>query len=575
MKYESMTIKKAMQMIEENKLLLPHIQRPFVWKQDRNNNQVKRFFDSIMRGYPFNTLLFWITRDDIQAREFIKNYKANMDVKDTYIKSSEYKDQEKMLVLDGQQRLQTLYIALKGTYDRKEMYFDVLSGTETFLDKQDELKFDFDYFAKDEMRSKNKDENNHRKYWFLLKDIVFSDEGASRIKKKIIKEMEKSMKVKEADEDIVEENVSQLKNLFTSIDLIYYFPIDSTVDEITDYEEILEIFIRANSGGTILSKSDLMFSLIKLNWDEAEEEFENLLDIINKQGAFKFDKDFILKTALVIIDKKAQYKVEKFKGKNGEENLKSIKKQWSQLVQAFKWIKDFLEYANISSDQTLPSYNALIPIIYFAYIHDCKPKSPKTKKNIQTWLYKALLNGNFSGQADRIIDNCTKIIKDNSKVEYFPFSEIENHMRSINRVTGVDSQIIDGNKNLVLNLMYIYNNKKINFQPLLNGNSPEIDHIFPRSKMTRKYRYSTSLVDSIGNYMFLEKNLNIEKTNILPEEYFSEAEAQFADIESDFYEVNCIPKEKSLQKPENFDQFLKERKSLIYNIIKYSLMYSE
>ena len=106
-----------------------------------------------------------------------------------------------------------------------------------------------------------------------------------------------------------------------------------------------------------------MFSLIKLNWDEVEEEFEELLESINKQGAFKFDKDFILKTALVVIEKKAQYKVEKFKGKAGEENLKSIKENWSRLVDSIKWRRDFLEYANITSDQTLPSYNAMMPII--------------------------------------------------------------------------------------------------------------------------------------------------------------------------------------------------------------------
>lgn len=564
-----MTIKKAVQMIDEGALMLPHIQRPFVWKQDRQNNQVKRFFDSIMRGYPFNTLLFWITRDEVQLRRFIVDYEDNMDVKSTYVKSSEYKDKEKTLVLDGQQRLQTLYLALKGTYNGKEMYFDVLSGRNVFLDKQDELKYNFDYLKKEELEDKNME----GKYWVLLKDIVLNDDPAPRIKKRILKNMKKQFLVTEDDEDLVDENVSQIKNLFTSIDLIYYFPIDSTVDEITDYEEILEIFIRANSGGTILSKSDLMFSLIKLNWDEVEEEFEELLESINKQGAFKFDKDFILKTALVVIEKKAQYKVEKFKGKAGEENLKSIKENWSRLVDSIKWMRDFLEYANITSDQTLPSYNAMIPIIYYAYIHNSKPKSIKIKKNIQTWLYKALLNGNFSGQADRVIDNCTKIIKNSSKVDYFPFEAIESHMRSINRVTGIDPQIIEGNKNLVLNLMYLYNNKKINFQPLYNGNSPEIDHIFPRSKMTRKYKYSTSLVDSIGNYMFLEKNLNIEKTNKLPEEYFEQAENEYANINFDFYEINCIPTDSDLRIPQKFTDFLNERRSLIYSIIKDSLVY--
>jgi len=129
-KYESMSIRKAVQIIDERKLLLPHIQRPFVWKQDRTNNQVRRFMDSIMRGYPFSTLLFWKTRDDIQVRRFVEDYKDGMNIKDTYIKSSELADKEKTLVLDGQQRLQTLYTALKGTYNGKELYFDILSGKE-------------------------------------------------------------------------------------------------------------------------------------------------------------------------------------------------------------------------------------------------------------------------------------------------------------------------------------------------------------------------------------------------------------------------------------------------------------
>ena len=85
-----------------------------------------------MRGYPFNTLLFWITRDEVQLRRFIVDYEDNMDVKSTYVKSSEYKDKEKTFSSDGQQRLQTLYLALKGTYNGKEMYFDVLSGRNVF-----------------------------------------------------------------------------------------------------------------------------------------------------------------------------------------------------------------------------------------------------------------------------------------------------------------------------------------------------------------------------------------------------------------------------------------------------------
>lgn len=569
MKYESISIKKAVQMIDEKKLLLPHIQRPFVWKQDRNNNQVKRFLDSILREYPFGTFLFWITRDDIQIRRFIDDYEDGMGVKKTYLKSSEYKNKEKTLVFDGQQRLQALYIALKGTYNGKELYFDILSGDIVFWDKGDELRYNFEYFKQDEVKKRN----NEKNYWVLLKNIVLSDESSTKLKRDVLKQMkEGDITITETVEEKVEDNIAKVKNLFSELELIYYYPIDSTLGKFTDYEEILEIFIRANSGGTPLGKSDLMFSLIKLSWDEAEEEFEDLLNIMNGQGAFYFDKDFILKTSLVLLDKRAKYAVEKFKGKEGGKTLETIKDNWQKIVESFDWLKDFLEYARITSDAILPSYNALIPILYFAYIYDCKPNSQKMKYNIQTWLYKALLNGNFSGQSDRVIDNCTDIIKDHSTTGYFPYSELENNIKTkLNRVVDVNQNIIDGNVHLILNLLYLFNNRIINFQPRLNGNSPEIDHIFPKSKMLRTYNYPSSIVNNIGNYMFLEKTLNISKRNELPENYFPDA----LNEQPDFYERNFIHNDHLLHKPEKFEEFVNRRRDMMFSTIREVLKYHE
>lgn len=565
MKYENMSIRKAVQLIEERKLLLPHIQRPFVWKQDRNNNQVKRFMDSVMRGYPFNTLLFWKTCGDIQVRKFVEDYKDDMNIKDTYVKSTELAGKEKTLVLDGQQRLQTLYMALKGTYNGKQMYMDILTGEETFQEGKDELKYNFDYLTKEQAESRS----NNGSYWVLFKDIVLSEDPAPKIRNRIVNEMRGKMDVDESTEVLVDNNVADIKNLFNELELIYYYPIDSTLGKFEKYEEILEIFIRTNSGGTVLGKSDLMFSLIKLSWEQAEEEFESLLDKLNKNGAFYFDKDFILKTALVIIEKKAQYRVEKFKGKEGDKNLVTIRKNWNNIQKSFRYLDDFLVNARITSDHMLPSYNALIPIVYFAYMHRCRANSPKVKQNIQTWLYKALLNANFSGNSDSIIDTCVDIIKNHSKVDYFPYVEIEASLKRKGRIVSMEDDIIDGNVYLVLNLLYTFNNQIINFQPKLNGNSPEIDHIFPRSKMIYTYKYPSRLINNIGNFMFLDKSLNIEKTNIMPEIYFPLALKQ----QSEFYKRNLIPSDSRLHKPNSFKAFVKTRRDIMLNTIKQVLVY--
>lgn len=568
MKYESMTIRKAVQMMDERKLLLPHIQRRFVWKQDRTHNQVRKFFDSVLRGYPFSTFLFWITRDDIQARRFVDDYRDDMNIKETYLKASEYKDKEKTLVLDGQQRLQALYMALKGTYNGRELYFDILSGKEIFQDGKDELRYNFKYFTEDEAEKQSRD----GEYWLLLGKIVMSDEDAVTIQIELLKKMREEIEVDDEIGKIVLKNVAQIKNIFNELPLIYYYPIDSTTGKFTDYEEVLEIFIRTNSGGTVLGKSDLMFSLIKLNWTDAEEEFEDLINSLNENGAFYFDKDFILKTALVVIEKGARYQVEKFKGNQGEKNLAAIQDNWQRVLRGFKYLDDFLVYARITSDYLLPSYNALIPIIYFAYVQNCKADSAKVKYNMQTWLYKTLLNANFSGQSDTIIDSCVDVIRNYSKADYFPYKELETNMKSRGRMVDVNFDIIDGNPYIILTLLYLFNNQIVNFQPRLNGNVPEIDHIFPRSKMLRApYKYRHGLVNNIGNYMFLEKSLNISKTNVLPEDYFPQALRE----RPDFYERYLIPNNTRLHKPEKFEEFLDTRRGKIFETIRRTLVYQE
>jgi uncharacterized protein with ParB-like and HNH nuclease domain len=564
MKYESLSIKKAVEMIDEKKLLLPHIQRPFVWKYD----QIKNLFDSILRQYPINTMLFWKTKEDVQIRRFIDNYIEGMNVQDTYLKTSEYQNKEKWLVLDGQQRLQTLYIALKGTFEKKELYFDILSGKIPVFDGKSELLYLVEYMTKEEVNQKNLEDNNH--YWILLKAIVLSDESSTVIKRAILKEINRTEEETKKIEEIVEDNVALIKNLFAENELLFHYSIDS-ITKPRSYDEVLEIFVRSNSGGTVLSKSDLMFSLIKLNWGTAEEDFEDLLSMINRQGTFSFDKDFILKASLVWLGKGAKYEVAKFKGNDGEKNLKEIQQKWPEIEKSFLWLQDFLAYARITSDTILPSYNALIPIIYYASLRGCKIVSPKVKYNMKTWLYRALLNGNFSGQSDRAIDNSAEAVLKNSTIDYFPFKEIDEKMVKLKRKVDVDVSIIDSNEYLILNMIYLFNNQIVNFDPRLLGNSPEIDHIFPKSKMTHTYKQPSAIVNNIGNYMFLEKTLNIEKTNIMPEKYFPQAIAE----QPEFFKRNFIPVDPELHKPEKFVEFVNKRREMIFETIKTLLVYRE
>lgn len=81
-----------------------------------------------MRKYPISTLLFWRTDESLKIRRFIDHYHDKLNLTDFYISSTDTKKKKKMVVLDGQQRLQAFYVALKGSYNRKELYFNALSG---------------------------------------------------------------------------------------------------------------------------------------------------------------------------------------------------------------------------------------------------------------------------------------------------------------------------------------------------------------------------------------------------------------------------------------------------------------
>jgi uncharacterized protein with ParB-like and HNH nuclease domain len=120
---------------EDGGFWLPNIQRPFVWSEE----QTCRLFDSILREYPISTLLVWKTKSNIRRRKFIENFRHELRnrLSDFYVPDD---DKRKCLVLDGQQRLQSLFIGLKGSYEGRELFLDILSGE---VAAPDDVKYKF------------------------------------------------------------------------------------------------------------------------------------------------------------------------------------------------------------------------------------------------------------------------------------------------------------------------------------------------------------------------------------------------------------------------------------------------
>ncbi len=543
-----MSIRKVVKSLNENEenggFWLPNIQRPFVWREE----QIEKLFDSVMRDYPISTLLAWRTKSNMKQRRFIKDYKKGINLYEQYEGNN---NKAKYLVLDGQQRLQSFYIGLKGTYEKKKLCFNILSGKPSM---PEETMYKFKFLESDKIKAP----------WFSVNELVMDNSTNKVIKKKCANEFEDDLTIEQID--LIEDNIDKIRNNFVQQEKINIQIIDSVDNpELYSEDDIVEIFIRYNSGGTVLGKSDLLFSLLTVSWEDANENISELLYKLNAQG-FKFDRDFILKTCLSLLKKGAAYNVTKFREPTTKEE---IQKKWDKIYDAICAVKDFLyDRTYIRTDKALSSYLMLIPLIYFRYHYKDRFNNAI---GMDTYILRSLLSGVFGGSPDSMIDNLTKQIDEDKD---FVLNNIFGEIRKSGRNLEISEELLlqenyySKNIHLLFNLWY----KDFNYIPSFQNNFPQVDHIFPQSLLKSvkiinpntgkrdvlKYKWFDR--DQIGNLMLLTKEENgpSGKSDIPPVEWFK-------DKSEDYLDKHLIPKDKELWKLENYEKFIEERKKLILN----------
>lgn len=229
--------------IEQGGFWLPNVQKSFVWSE----RKIEKFLDSIMREYPIGHFLVLRTENPIRYRRFVSTYSEKLNIISASEPINEYK---KVLVLDGQQRMQSLYMSICGSYEGKEMYFNLLSGQEV---NEDNIKYEFKFMSSEEVPW----------HFIKLKDIVNSKQRRGVTKRTLIAQIKNgSENFSDEVRDIIDDNLDQAINRFVSKEIISYDVLDN-VDKSNyyDYHDILEIITRANARGTILEKEDLINSL--------------------------------------------------------------------------------------------------------------------------------------------------------------------------------------------------------------------------------------------------------------------------------------------------------------------------
>ena len=541
---------------------LPNIQRPFVWSEE----QIARLFDSIMREYPISTLLVWKTKEAVKHRKFIDNYRRDIKLTDFYVPDN---TRSKMMVLDGQQRLQSLFIGLRGSYEGRELYFDVLSGGVAAA--PEDIRFRFAFKTA-----------NPGWPWVRFKDLVFQN---NRLPGEMADALAQSAPQPLSQDAFrtVSRNIERVRQEFVTDDNITFQELDG-IDNPDAYrvDDIVEIFIRANSGGTKLGKSDLLFSLLTSSWDEADGEMEALLEDLN-QGTFDFDRDFVLKSCLSMLGKGARYEVGKFRdGKTKEE----IIAKWDELAEAIRAVRDLLvSKTYIRSDRAMPSYLALIPLIYYRFHH---PAKFAANQDMAAYLLRVLVTGVFGGSPDNLID---KLVRNIQEQQDFVLSEIYGVIRAEGRSLEITPAVIFdqyyGSRtiHLFFNLWY----RDFDYSPALDANGPQVDHIFPQSLLkTVKdinpesgkrniLHYRAEHRDQLANCMLLtaEENGFSGKCDKPPAEWFARSRFSSDATHKRYLQIHLIPDDPELWKLERYDDFVAARKALITSKFAYMLRKDE
>ncbi len=524
-------------------LWLPNIQRPFVWSQD----QIARLFDSIMRGYPINTVMFWKTTSDIVHRSFAITWKSGMDLGALRHTGN---GRRKYFVLDGQQRIQAFAIALRGTYDNAHFCFDV-SSDPAHTPEEEEMKFRFAF------------KEDYAWPWIKVSEIASWNTPQKR--KNGLQQY--APNESSADQiDRLAENVHLLFERLGDDAVVRVMELDSTdTDAAIQYSEddVLEIFIRANSGGTTLAKSDLLFSLLTSKWDEAENLIEDLLDSVNG-GTYNFSRDFVLKLALVLLGEKAAYKVQKFRKPGVRERMEDA---WPRIVSAFQVVRDFVQqHTYMRDDSSLPSNLLLIPFIYQRYAFprawEIMTADPIAARDFALFLSRASLAGTFAGAKDNLIDALVDEI--NSRDGSFDAPSLERVISANGQsVLAKEARLLRASYgssliNVVFSMLYP---DPTNYTPAFTGHLPTADHIFPQAllkkvKINGKARYPKADRNVLANCMLLTATENGSKQDEVPAEFLKRQN-------EDFLLRHLIPRDTKLWSLEKYDKFVEARWLLI------------
>lgn len=520
------SVEEMLTAIHKRDYLMPAIQREFVWGTD----QIVRLFDSLMRGYPVGSFLLWDVQPETAQSYTFYEFLTHFHERDNPYagKATVTSGSGTIAVLDGQQRLTSLNIALYGSFAEKRKYawwnspdaFPVkrlyLNLTEDPADEELGLRYDLRFLTEKEAAAHEEEEHK----WFRVGAVLdLANSGPA-----IMKELAERRIVNSADA------FQRLYDLYEAVRVLKPMNYFLVTDQ--DPDKVLEIFVRINSGGTTLSYSDLLLSMATNQWKEldAREEVRSLVSELNSNAGrqFSFSKDLVLKTALTVAGIDVRFKVANFT----QPNMARVEEEWPRIEGALLRAASLLQQFGYN-ERNLTANSVIIPIAYYLYLRDAgdsyldSSADASDRLALQRWVTRSLIKRGIWGSGlDTTLTRLRETLATNGG-SGFPVNEVEAAMARVGKSLTFDAAEIDELLNLKYAGQRTFAVLSVLYPGLDLGKKFHEDHIFPKSLFTRKKLVAAGVpsdkVDDflaafnlLPNLQLLAGTANIEKQDALP-----------------------------------------------------------
>ncbi|GAA9423183.1 DUF262 domain-containing protein [Helicobacter pylori] len=527
--------------------------------------KIGQLFDSILRGYPISSFLFWklpkenIAKSDeqdsdklnFQLYQFITNYDERKPHNEK-IRIEEIRRDDLYIVLDGQQRLTSLYIGLKGTrtlkkknakinnpnaYEEKRLYLNLKHQPN--MDKPED-NYQFEFHAKTP-------ENDKNHFWFKVGDIL---------ELKSVVNYTREHKLGDGESELLE----TLNKAFHDKQLISFFE-----ETEKNLNKVLNIFIRVNSGGVKLSYSDLLMSILTASFSsDIREKMNELVDALKDKGFSNVGQDQVLKTCLLLIGKDTTFELKNFNKKN----IKEIEDKWEKIItesiyNAAKLLENFGYVKYLGSAYILSS------LAYFYFLNSKMDKN--NEEQALKFVRNAQITSYFTPSTDTKLSTIAHSIKEARTFEAFNHN-LAKHQTWPLKITNdaIEDMIYSSSDARVFPILQI-------LYPNLNCKTTtfHIDHIYPKSKFNGKNKKLNQDFYGWRDYLFnlqlLEGAENKVKKDKDPEVWLKEEYKDNQQAIEEYKRKNYIDPTLKLEW-ENIKEFREKREEVIIKKLKEVLL---